>query len=225
MVHLCVDPGDKKGRHRIDSLQFSTGSPKLGQTGLIRLDHFGITLQREDQSDIHGDALRREAPYRLDAWPRGGDLHQKVGPIDPLDPLTGLDDRRLGIGGESGAHFDGDETIAAIAPLPHRAENVAGISDVGPHEARQYLGGVVTGLGQLPQRPVVVGAFGDCAGKDRRVGSDSADGVFGDSPLEFARVDHRTADLVGPDALTGRRQTVKAGIEHFGAPNDVSGPN
>ena len=28
-------------------------------------------------------------------------------------------------------------------------------------------------------------------------------GVFGDPPLEFAGVDHRATDLVGPDTLPG----------------------
>src|SRR5699024_7578065 len=118
LVHRGVDPGDEEGGHRVDRGQVYAGVPGTLETVDVGLRHRAVAVQREDQRDVHADALGGRRRDRRQALGGRRDLHQQVGPVDQLPQLTGLGGGGGGVVGEVGVDLDGDPTVDTVgAPV------------------------------------------------------------------------------------------------------------
>ena len=181
----------------------------------VRLHHFLVPFEREDQRDV--DVLA-EGDHLLDR-PEAGlgrrNLHVEVGLVDPVVQALGLRDRAVAVVGERRVDLPRHVTVETLSLVPDLPQQVARIRDVVRGELQEDLLRIfLARLEDLSELFVVGVAFSNRLLEDRRIGSDADDRVLFHHPRELSALQQLTREVVDPDALAERRQLVQVRVRH-----------
>jgi hypothetical protein len=91
----------------------------------VRVDHRFVGVDREQQCDVHVDAIGGESPNRLGSFRRTGDFDHHVAAIDGRPEPRSLGDRCERVVGGSRRHFDRHEPVGAVGLFVYAGECVA----------------------------------------------------------------------------------------------------
>ena len=210
-VHLGVHPAHEERRDRCHSVdRLASGEAGL-QRRQVCLGHLQVVLDREQQGDVDVDAGGQALLDRRPALRGSGDLDHDIGPAYRPPKPVGLRDAAARVPRESRGHLDGDESVAAVGAVVHRAKEIGGAPHVLDREHLEDLGVAAARGGQARERLVVVVVSGDALLEDGGVRRHAPKAGV-DEPGQLAGADHAAAQVVEPDALSQLEQ-----IRHPGA--------
>jgi hypothetical protein len=210
-VDLGVHPGDEEARHRVDGGQVVAVVPGGGDAVEEGGDDLPVAGHREDERDVHADALGEDLGDRREADLGGGDLDHHVGTPHPRREFLRLPDGGGGVLGEPGIDLDGHPAVHAVGGIVGVGEDVAGVPHVVDGHGEDRVGDVGAGVLQLGDLVVVGGALRHRGGEDRRVGGDADDAGAGDQVSEVTAADPVAGQVVEPDRGAGGGQRVDRG--------------
>ena len=212
LVGLGVDTADEEAGHGCDRAGVAAAGHEPLQAADVGPRDLLVALEREDERDVDGLALRDHVLDRGEARLRRRDLHEEVRLVDELVQADGLGGRPLGVVGEVRVDLERDVSVLAGALVPHRPQKVERLVHVLHGEAQEDLLRVALLREHLAQL-LVVGISGrDRLLEDRRIGRDADHGVLLHHPGELARVQHVAREEVDPDALTKLGELVQLAL-------------
>ena len=168
---------------------------------------------------------------RGQALRRGRHLDHQVLAIDVLPEPFGFGDGCLGVHRQIGRDFEADETVIAVQPVVHRAQDVGGVLDIFDRERLEQVGdGAVARLQGATDRAVIFVRTADRFFEDRRVRCHTLDAIGIDQRLEVALGDEAAGEEVEPDRLAmvfecfdGIHDACSLGSIDFGLPAAFGG--
>jgi hypothetical protein len=175
----------------------------------VGLHHAAVGVDREEERDVHVDALGEQRAHRAGPALRARHLDHDVRPVDGRPEPAALLDGGVGVVGDARGDLDAHVAVGAAGGVVHAAELVAG----GLHVVH------LDRLEQLPRaQPLARGAqllvvrlpLRERLLEDRRVGGHAGEGLVADAALEAAVEQHAAVDVVEPDALAGGVEGVQA---------------
>ena len=168
------------------------------------VDDLLVTLEREDQGDVHGDALGQGGGDRRQAFEGCRNLDHGVRTVDLLPEFHSLLGGVLGVVGQTGIDLDGDTAVDEVGSLGDLAEDVGGVAHIGGGELADS--GLNVNLAELLELSVVRADLAQGLLEDGRVGGDADHVLVGDEVLQGAGLDAGAGQVVQPDgnAVVGR---------------------
>ena len=171
------------------------------------VDDLLVTLEREDQGDVHGDALGQGGGDGRQALEGGGDLDHGVRTVDLLPQLHGLLLGGFGLMGQTRIDLDGDAAIDEVGLLGDLTEDVGRVAHVGGGQLAD--GGLHVDLAELLELGVVRADLAQGLLEDGRVGGDTDHVLLGDELLQAAGLDAGAGQIVQPDRDAGVGRTLR----------------
>ena len=203
LVHSGVHAGDEEGSDGADVLQVVAVGVSLGDALDVGVDDLLVTLQGEDQGDVHGDALGQGGGDCRQAFEGGRNLDHGVRTVHLGPEFLGLLLGGLGLVSQTRIHFDGDAAVNEIGLLGNLTEDVGGVAHVGGGELAH--GGLNVDLAQFLQLRIVRADLVQSLLEDGRVGGHADNVLVGDEILQRAGLDAGAGQVVQPDRDTGVR--------------------
>ncbi len=200
-IDLAIDARDEERGHRGDLVDGLPCRHAVFEAAQVSLHHFGVALQREDQSHVDIDARGNGLTDGGDAFLRGGDFDHQVWAGDTVPKLLCLLVGAFRIAREERADFQADIAVAAAGLVIERTEQVGGGADVFDGQLPEDLLRVPARPGQRDQGRVVIVGLGDGVVEDGRVGGHAADIAALDHGLELTILQETTLDVVVPKGL------------------------
>jgi hypothetical protein len=130
LVCLGVDTADEEARHGCDRARVAAPGHEPLQAADVGPRDLRVALEREDERDVDGLALRDHVLDRGEARLRRRDLHEEVRLVHELVQADGLGGRPLGVVGEIRVDLERDVSVLAGALVPHRAKQVERLAHV-----------------------------------------------------------------------------------------------
>ena len=165
------------------------------------VDDLLVTLEREDQGDVHGDALGQGGGDRRKAFEGRRNLDHRVLAVDLLPEFLSLLLGGFGLVGQTRVDFDGHAAVHIVGGFGDRLEDVAGVAHVGGGELAD--GGLDVDLAEFLELCVVRADLAQGLLEDGRVSGDANHVVVLDELFEVARLDAGAGQVVQPDRHTG----------------------
>ena len=174
-INLDVDPAHEERRHALQSFQGPAAGQPLLQPAEEGIEHGAVTLDREDQGHVDGDAGGQR--FRDGGKPRQRrrDLDEQVGSVHQPPQPSCLGRRARGILGDAWIDLDGHPAIPPARAGRGGMQHVAGGADIPGGEQPHGLADRGAPQRQVVHLLLVAGARADRLGKDRRVGGDPDD--------------------------------------------------
>ncbi len=182
-------------------LQVVTVRRGLGDAFNVGVDDLLVTLDGEDQGDVHGDALGQGGGDRRQTLEGGRDLDHGVRTVDLGPKFLGLLLGGFGFVGQTRIHLDGDAAIDEVGLFRDLAENVGGVAHVGGGELTHC--GLDIDLAQFLQLRIVRADLVQSLLEDGRVGGHADNVLVGDEVLQRTGLDTGTGQVVQPNRDTG----------------------
>ena len=174
-----------------------------------------MRVDRKEQRDVDVDAVGDELTNCLGTLGGARHLDHQIGTIDDLPQASGLGHRAGRITREIGRDFERDVAVDRVGAVVHGAEGVAGVTDVGGGDQFEGLA-IGPGAIERGQLRVVGGSLGEGLLEDRRVGRLPGEGVLADPSRQIAVGEHGPIDIVKPEGLSGRVQSVETSRHGIG---------
>jgi hypothetical protein len=191
LVGLRVHARDEERGDRRDVLRVPAALDEPLDAADVRLGHFAVALQREDQRDVDRDAAGDRLLDRGQSRLRRRDLDVDVVALDHGVQVGRLVDRGLRVVRVVRIDLERDPPVLAVGAVPDLLEQVAGAPDVLAREREEDVLGLLLLRRLLADLVVVVVAVGDRALEDRRVGR-HADDALVDQALQVTVPDEGT---------------------------------
>lgn len=172
----------------------------------VSVDDLLIALEREDQGDVHGDALSQGSGDGRQALKGGRDLDHDVRTVDLGPQLLSLLLSGFGLVSKTRVDLDGDAAVDEVGLLSDLAEDIGGVAHVGGGELADS--GLNVNLAELLELSVVRADLAQGLLEDGRVGGHTDDVLVGDEVLQGAGLDAGAGQVVQPDGNAVVRRTL-----------------
>ena len=198
-VHGGVDAADEEARYRGDIHRLAILHAPL-QPAEVGASDVLVHGDREEQGDVDVDPVDDALLDRRQAFLRGGNLDEDVGPPHPIEQIVGHRHGALRIVRHPWQDLDADVAVFVLGLLVDRFEHIGRHLDVLDDEAQHDLFVRPAAGNQFLQRLVVVAAATDRLFEDGGVRGHADDSILRDHSLELTRRHQAPADVVEPDA-------------------------
>ena len=174
----------------------------------VGVDNAVVRLHREQQRDVHVEAVGDERLERDAALGRTRHLDHHVRPRDGLPQAMRLLHRGRGVVRGARRDLDRHEPIGALRGMIAREERVAGAAHVVSLDEFEKLPGSERALGGAQLR-IVGGADGERLLEDRGIRRHTGERIVADAGRQLAVHQHGAVDVIQPDGLAGGMEGVE----------------